>query len=960
MVKFKHFLYVCACASISSPFAAFAQAITPNNSTYTLFESGQVRPLALSGNGKMLFAANTPDNHLEVFDTTGPSLKHCGSISVGLEPVAVAVRKNNEVWVVNHLSDSVSIVSINKHACKGSTKNKRTGGIGYIKRTLLVGDEPRDIVFAGDRSKFAFITTAHRGQNVPYDPQLSTPGVGRADVWVFDVKSQGDSLQGEPSNIITLFTNTPRALAVSKDRKKVYAAGFNTGNKTTTIHERIVSENGGLPAPHTNIEGIEQPETGLIVKHDGEHWLDEAGRNWDRHVKFSLPDSDVFVIDATANPPVASSDSNSIYSGVGSTLFNMVVNPVNGNVYVSNLNARNENRFEGEGVKAGQTLRGHFIENHITVLKDGEAIPRHLNKHIDYSHCCEAIPNDTNDRSLAMPTDMAISRDGKTLYVAAYGSSKIGIFNTRKLENDSFTPDAGNHIELSGGGPSGVVLDEKRDRAYVLTRFDNAISVIDTEEHEEIAHLGMQNPEPSHIISGRRFMFDARYSSSNGDSACGSCHIYGDIDYLAWDLGNPDGSELNNPSPLVVRPEQVGFDHVPVHFRPMKGPMTTQSFRGMDNHGALHWRGDKTGGNDEPTFQPDSGVYNEVLGFKQFNGAFEGLIGRSEVLTDEEMHAFSEYAMEIMYPPNPVRNLDNSLTASQQAGHDFFFGGLADPFASCNGCHITDRSGNAEYGVKRPGFFGADGRGTFELEPQVFKIPHLRNMYQKVGMFGMGKTNGFILPESDDPAVDNAFMGDQVNGFGYLHDGSVDTVFRFISIVFFQHAESGPFPNPGGFAVGEAGDITRRQVEDYVFAFDSNFAPVVGQQITLSAKNASAIEPRLALLLQRAELKECDLVAKEHKANHEYGYLYKGEGLFKTDSSKRPVITEQDLRGRANKGSYITYTCVPPMSGERIALDRDEDGVLNGDEQSVYKFSDEKHEQAAKGFFQKLNAWLKS
>jgi len=224
----------------------------------------------------------------------------------------------------------------------------------------------------------------------------------------------------------------------------------------------------------------------------------------------------------------------------------------------------------------------------------------------------------------------------------------------------------------------------------------------------------------------------------------------------------------------------------------------------------------------------------------------------------------------------------------------------------------------------------------------------------------MGKTNGFILPESDDPAVDNAFMGDQVNGFGYLHDGSVDTVFRFISIVFFQHAESGPFPNPGGFAVGEAGDITRRQVEDYVFAFDSNFAPVVGQQITLNAKNVSVVESRLALLLQRAELKECDLVAKEHKANREYGYLYKGEGLFKTDSSKRPVITEQDLRGRANKGSYITYTCVPPMSGERIALDRDEDGVLNGDEQSVYKFFDEKHEQAAKGFFQKLNAWLKS
>ena len=32
----------------------------------------------------------------------------------------------------------------------------------------------------------AFVTAAHRGQNRPGDPQLTTPGVGRADVWVFD------------------------------------------------------------------------------------------------------------------------------------------------------------------------------------------------------------------------------------------------------------------------------------------------------------------------------------------------------------------------------------------------------------------------------------------------------------------------------------------------------------------------------------------------------------------------------------------------------------------------------------------------------------------------------------------------------------------------------------------------------------------------------------------------------
>jgi DNA-binding beta-propeller fold protein YncE len=957
MENVKHFIQWSLLALAGfSPLSSANETVLPNNDSYTLFESGQVRPLALSPDGDRLYAVNTPDNRLEVFDTSGRHLRHCGSLSVGLEPVAVAVRRPGEVWVVNHLSDSVSVVRIASQVCKNNNSKR----VGRIIRTLLVGDEPRDIVFAGPAGKRAFITTAHRGQNAPYDPQLSTPGVGRADVWVFDADNPGSSMQGDPLNIITLFTNTPRALAVSADGRQVYAAGFNTGNQTTTLHERTVTENGGLPGPHTNIDGMPQPETGLIVKFNGEHWVDEIGRHWDDQVKFSLPDKDVFVIDAMASPPVAVAGEQGFYQGVGSTIFNMLVNPANGHVYVANLAANNEKRFEGTGITAGQTLRGHFIENHITVIKDGEVLPRHLNKHIDYAQCCAPIPNDENDRSLAFPMDMAISNNGDTLYVTAFGSSKLGVFDTAALEDDSFVPGQNNHVELSGGGPSGVVLDEKRGRLYVLTRFDNAVSVVDTDKLEETQHLAMYNPEPPHVISGRRFLYDARYTSSHGDSACAACHIFGDMDHLAWDLGNPDGSELNNPSPILVSPEQVGFDHISIHFRPMKGPMTTQSLRGMDNHGSLHWRGDKTGGNDEPTFQPNSGVYNEDAAFKQFNGAFEGLLGRHQVLSEEEMQAFADFSMEIMYPPNPIRKLDNSLTESQQAGRDFFFGGLADPFNSCVGCHITDRNGNAEYGVKKPGFFGADGRATFTLEPQIFKIPHLRNMYQKVGMFGMARTDGFILPESDDPGVDNAFMGDQVNGFGFFHDGSVDSVFRFINIVFFQHAEQGPFPNPGGFAVGPEGDVQRRQVEAYVMASETNFAPIVGQQVTLTSTNAAIVAPRIQLMMERAELGECDLVAKQHKADREHGYLYQGGGMFKADSRKHGPLSDASLRLqlKLKRHSSITYTCVPPASGVRIALDRDENGVLNGDQERTRHDDENEHHHRAGGLPGWLRAWL--
>jgi DNA-binding beta-propeller fold protein YncE len=898
------------------------------NDSYTLFESGQVRPMAMSPNGRWLFVANTPDNRLEVYSVKEKGIKHCGSISVGMEPVAVAARNSSEVWVVNHLSDNVSVVKLGKRSCKGKDKVP-----GKVVNTLLVGDEPRDIVFAGKgEKKRAFITTAHRGQNRPGDPQLTTPGIGRADVWVFETED-ADEEELQPLNIITLFTDTPRALTVSKDGKKVFAAGFHTGNQTTTIFDHNVQAGGGLPEPITNFAGEPQPTTGLIVKFDGEHWRDELGRIWDEDVKFSLPDKDVFVIDASANPPVAIEGEE--YRAVGTTLFNMVTNPLTGVVYVSNTDAINDVRFEGPGEFAGSTTRGNLHQSRISILKDGVATARHLNKHIDYSQCCAPLPNRENDRSLAFPVDMAISSDGKTLYVAALGSSKIGIFDTASLENDSFVPDDKNHIELSGGGPTGVVLDEKHQRLYVLTRFDNAVTVVDLKTRQQTDKVAMFSPEPEYIVNGRRFLYDARYTSSRGDSACASCHVFADMDHLAWDLGNPDASNLTNTSPLVVHPAMVGFDEVPIDFRPMKGPMTTQSLRGLANHGSQHWRGDRNGGHiGEPNLQPDSGVYNEQEAFRQFNAAFVGLVGRHAPLPADEMQAFTDFAMALTYPPNPVRALDNSLTPEQEAGMEFFFGlrtvhGLSDPFNSCQGCHITDRNGNAEYGVSKPGFFGADGRATFELGSQVMKVPHLRNLYQKVGMFGMSKTpSGFIIPESDDPAVPNAHTGDQVRGFGYFHDGSIDTISRFLSIIVFQHADGPPFPNPGGFEIGPVGDQQRREVEQFVLAFPSNLFPVVGQQVTVTEDNKHTTSARLNLLMDRANVGECDLIAKRKYKYREQGFVYQ-QGKFKPDSSKLPELSLAQLT--SSDDHAITFTCTPPGSGVRMGIDRDEDGILDGD-----------------------------
>jgi YVTN family beta-propeller protein len=885
---------------------SFAAAPVALAGSFVTFESGQVRPLALSPDGSRLFAVNTPDGTLEIFNVGPAGLTSAGSVPVGMEPVAVAAPSNSEVWVVNHLSDSVSIVDV------GSAPPR-------VTRTLLVGDEPRDIVFAGPGGTRAFITTAHRGQNSPIDPQLTTPGVGRADVWVFDATNLGNGLGGTPLTVMTLFGDTPRALAASPDGSTVYAAIFHSGNHTTTISEGVVCNGGtsagpcvvggvampgGMPGPNTNVDGVPHPETGLVVKFNStsNHWEDTLGRNWDNAVRFSLPDKDVFAIDANANPPV---QTGTVFTGVGTILFNMVVNPVSGVVYVTNTDARNDVRFEGPGIFGGSTVRGHLHEAHITVLSGSTARPRHLNKHIDYG--IVPSPKSVARKSLAIPVGMAVSSDGDTLYVTAFGSSKIGIFGTAALENDSFVPDSRHQIAVSGGGPSGVVLDEARNRLYVLTRFDNAVKIIDPTKRAEIGGVALHNPEPASVVRGRRFLYDASVTSSNGEAACASCHIFGDFDSLGWDLGNPDNTVLTNPNPFRVGP--FGSSD----FHPMKGPMTTQSLRGMVTSGPMHWRGDRTGGND-----PGGNPLDSHAAFMKFNVAFGGLLGRAKPLTDAEMQSFTDFILQVTYPPNPIRALDNSLTADQQAGRDFFMSSTpSDTLRPCHGCHQLDPAN---------GFFGTDGFSSFENETQHMKIPHLRNVYQKVGMFGMPDVGGFIN------AGDNGFMGDQVRGFGFLHDGSIDTIFRFHNASVFNQTGL----NPGGFPVGAAGDPARRQVEQFMFAFDSDLAPIVGQQITLTSTNAATAGTRLDLLMARAAAGECDLIVKGTVAAEPRGAYRTAGGMFQTDRAAQAPQTDAEIRAWATTpGQELTYTCVPPGSGLRAGVDRDEDGVFDSDERDA-------------------------
>jgi hypothetical protein len=233
----------------------------------------------------------------------------------------------------------------------------------------------------------------------------------------------------------------------------------------------------------------------------------------------------------------------------------------------------------------------------------------------------------------------------------------------------------------------------------------------------------------------------------------------------------------------------------------------------------------------------------------------------------------------------------------------------------------------ANPGSPAPGFFGTSGLNGFDFEAQLFKAPHFRNLYQKLGMFGSPVGPG-------NTSTDDAFKGDQVRGFGFEHDGSIDTLFRFHHGLSFSEQATGV--GNGGFPESPEGETQRRQVEAFLLVFPTNLAPIVGQQITLAAPSSPEVVSRVELLRQRGDARECDLVAKAEIAGVEAGFLYIGSGLFRSDHRALPPISDAALQLLATRGHAVTYTCVPSGSGERIAVDRDGDGFWDGDERDAH------------------------
>ncbi len=902
-------------AVVAATLVLAAPALAQNN--YINFETPQVSPLAMTPDGTRLLAVNTSDGYLEVFDLTTALPTSLGSVAVGVDPVSVRANGNGEAWVVNHISDSISIVNL-------STMS--------VVRTVFTKDEPCDVVFAGAPRR-AFVSCSQANLVQVFDPLSPTAVLAE----------------------VPILGEDPRMLAVSPDGLTVYAAIFESGNNSTVLGGGAsVSTTIGFPpnvvstagpyggvnpppnsganfVPPKNAAAGTPPAVSLIVKKNAAgQWMDDNNGDWTQWVSgpnasssgrvqgWTLADDDVAAINTSTLGVTYAHGLMNICMALG-------VNPATGAITVVGTDGTNEKRFEPN--LTGKFLRVTMGTVNPTTLA-GTVVD--LNPHLNYT--VGNIPQVDRDRSAGDPRGIVWNAAGTKGYVAGMGSNNVTVIDPTGARIGLWP-----NLQV-GKGPTGIALDEARSRLYVLNKFDDTITVLRTTNETLVTTLDLHDPTPDAIHNGRKYLYDTHFGSGLGQIACGSCHVDGRLDRLAWDLGDPSGSSqaltglnlgfgFNIPGFGGLTPATAPIPFQPHH--PMKGPMTTQTLQDIIGHEPHHWRGDRSG-------------------LEAFAPAFQGLQGDDAPMPAFDMGLFEAFLATIHFPPNPFRNLDNSLptnlplpghlrtgrfgSAGQQLPNGNAVTGVnlyrvqrldGGGLLACVTCHTvptgagSDTAWNgSQYVTIAPGSDGQHHRGLVSIDGLTnisMKVPQLRNIYEKTGF--------------------NTLQTVNTAGFGVLHDGSVDSIERFVSEPAFSVTSDQQVADLVALMMSFSGSDFAAAPLNNIFdppgGTSQDAHAGVGQQVTFGT---GAVDmTRFNLLLGQANANRLGLVIKGRVGGVARGYYLIGANLLQSDRTGQ-TINETALRASAGAGQELTYTFVVKGTERRIGVDRDADTYLDRDE----------------------------
>jgi len=881
----------------------------PAHAEYVNYEVHPAHALDLNPDRSVLAIAHTDADRAVLVDVDlGIPLAH-GSVPVGMRPVAVRFADANTLWVVNHLSDSISIVDI---------VSKR------VSATLATADEPYDVVFAGSpRRAFVSCSQANRIQVF----ETTAPYARVADL----------PIAGED----------PRSLAVSADGSKVYAAIFESGNATTVLAGDTVSPpnafppnvlrladtpyGGQTPAPNagsgfspaSNPANPAPPKAALIVRRQPDRrWTDSVGSDWTRWVSgasaglsagrvsgWDMLDNDLAIVDAN-------SLSVSYAGGALSTVTALAVNPANGSVTIVGIDAQNHLRFESD-------LKGRYVKVLAANLVGNALGANDLNPHLPASGA--AVNDAERLRSLGDPRAIVWQADGRRAFVAGMGSNSVVLLDASGARDASVAP-----IGV-GEGPAGLAIDESQQRLYVWNHFEASLSTIALDTLAELERRPLFTPLPATVKQGRPFLYNTTLTSGTGHVACASCHVDARIDRLAWDLGNP-ADEVNTFAGNCI-PSALGEPCR--NFHPMKGPMVTQTLQDIIGKEPFHWRGDREG-------------------IEAFNPTYINLQARGETIDDAQMQRLEDFLASVTYPPNPYRNEDNTLPTSvdlaaagmaspgrfdviasplprgnAQRGLDLFLHGNRVQIQgipvvdSCGACHSlpTGFGVNGEHfgngGVSiggrtlQAGPSGAN-KLTIIAHAQVtfatMKIPSLRNLYERTG-FDMSRPGG-------------------TGGFGLLHDGTIDSLSRYMAIGEFLPFNNRDIADLSAFMLAFSGSDLPTQPNTFTVPVPASkdAHAAVGQ----TALASSADFARAARLETLARSPRLELVAFTPGDERRVGWLYDRTASSFSSDDGRDGVNLTTLLTSLPAGQHAKLTLVASGTGRGVALDRDGDNLLDG------------------------------
>ena len=108
---------------------------------------------------------------------------------------------------------------------------------------------------------------------------------------------------------------------------------------------------------------------------------------------------------------------------------------------------------------------------------------------------------------------------------------------------------------------------------------------------------------------------------------------------------------------------------------------------------------------------------------------------------------------------------------------------------------------------------------------------------------------------------------------------------------------------------------------------------VVREPMLAASVEIKPLLPLAAMVEVTTPVPECDLVVSGVINGSAGGAVYDNTGLFLPDTAAAAALTRTELEDLLiDPADRLTFMCVPWGSGKRIGIDRDLDGVLNGDE----------------------------